>query len=88
MANTRKEWWVKTQELKLRVLAEKALEESNLDEIMELAGAAGNGTEASAALKAILAERVAEYTVKAMKEAKSRKIGFGAAAMVIGCKED
>jgi ribosomal protein L12E/L44/L45/RPP1/RPP2 len=87
MTDKRKEWWVKTKESRLRVLAEKALEESNLDEIMEIAGAAGNGTEASAALKAILAERVAEYTVRAMKEAKKRDIDFGAAAVVIGCKD-
>jgi ribosomal protein L12E/L44/L45/RPP1/RPP2 len=77
---------VDTRELRMRVLAAKALEKSNLDEIMELAGAAGSGTEASAALKAILAERVAEYTVRAMNEAKRRKISFGPAAVVIGCK--
>jgi hypothetical protein len=77
---------VDTREFRMRVLAAKALEESNLAEIMELAGAVEGGTEASAALKAVLAERVAEYTVRAMKEAKRRKITFGAAAMVIGCK--
>lgn len=77
---------VDARERRMRVLAERALEESNLREIMELAGAIDGGTEASAALKAVLAERVAEYTVRAMKEAKRRKIGFGAAAMVIGCK--
>jgi hypothetical protein len=74
------------REAKLRLLAAKALEESNLAEIMELAGATQGGTEASAALKAVLAEKMAEYTVRAMNEAKKRKIGFGAAAMVIGCK--
>jgi hypothetical protein len=78
-------WGLNTEE-RMRLMAAKALEESNLAEIMELAGAAQSGTEASEALKAILAERVAEYTVRAMKEAKRRKIGFGAAAMVIGCK--
>ncbi|MDE1865102.1 MAG: hypothetical protein KGH94_00470 [Candidatus Micrarchaeota archaeon] len=75
-----------TREFRMRVLAAKALEESNLAGIMELAGAIDGGTEASAALKAILAERVGEYTVRAMKEAKKRRIAFGAAAMVIGCK--
>ncbi len=77
---------VGTREFQMKVLAAKALEESNLAEIMELAGAVNGGTEASAALKAILAEKMAEYTVKAMKEAKKRGIGFGPAAVVIGCK--
>lgn len=74
------------REMKMRLLAAKALEESNLKEIMELAGATQGGTEAGEALKAVLAERMAEYTMRAMSEAKKRKIGFGAAAMVIGCK--
>ena len=78
--------WRNSREAKMRLLAAKALEESNLAEIMELAGATQGGTEASEALKAVLAEKMAEYTMKAMKEAKKRKIGFGAAAMVIGCK--
>ncbi len=86
MTERGKQRWVETTEGRMRLLAAKALEESNLAEIMELAGAAQGGTEASAALKAVLAEKMAEYTVRAMKEAKRRKIGFGAAAMVIGCK--
>jgi hypothetical protein len=86
MTDRRKVGTVGTKEFQMRVLAAKALEESNLDDIMELAGAVDGGTEASAALKAILADRMAEYTVKAMKEAKKRGIGFGPAAVVIGCK--
>jgi hypothetical protein len=77
---------VDLKERRMRELAERALEESDLEGIMELAGAGDGGTEASAALKAVLAERVAEYTMRAMKEAKKRKISFGAAAMVIGSK--
>lgn len=86
MTGKRRLGLVDTREFRMQVLAAKALEKSNLDEIMELAGAVESGTEASAALKAILAERVAEYTVRAMKEAKRRRIDLGAAAMVIGSK--
>ena len=86
MAERGKQRWAETTEGRMRLLAAKALEESNLAEIMELAGAAQGGTEASEALKAVLAEKMAEYTVRAMKEARRRRIGFGAAAMVIGCK--
>jgi hypothetical protein len=67
----------------IRSKALEALERSDLDEIMELAGAGGAKGEAGAALKAILAERMAEYTIKAMKEARSRGTKVGAAAIVI-----
>jgi hypothetical protein len=86
MDGKRRMGWRDSGEAKMRLLAAKALDESNLAEIMELAGATRGGTEAGEALKAVLAEKMTEYTMRAMKEAKKRRIGFGAAAMVIGCK--
>ena len=41
---------------------------------------------AGAALKAVLAEKAAEYTIKAMGEAKKHKIKLGAAAIILAAK--
>gem|GEM_PF-1934993 len=63
--------------------AAEALEKSDLGEILDLAGAGPSKEEASAALKAILAERMADYTIKAMRVARGRGTKMGAAAIVI-----
>lgn len=78
--------WAADAELKMRTLAAKALEGSDLGRIMELAGTAECGAEAGEVLKAVLAERIAEYTMKAMQVARKRKIGLGAAAMERSCR--
>lgn len=67
----------------IRSKALEALEESNLGEVLALAGTMENNEEASAALKTILAERITEYTIKAMGEAKRRGTKVGAAAIII-----
>ncbi|MGD0729601.1 MAG: hypothetical protein ABR981_05995 [Candidatus Micrarchaeaceae archaeon] len=61
----------------------EALEKSDLSEVLELAGTMERNEEASAAMKAILAEKITEYTIKAMGEAKKRGTKVGAAAIII-----
>ena len=80
-------WAAGPIEREIRKRAIEALRQSDLDEIMELLGAAeSRGDEASAALKAILAERIVEYTMKARDEAKKRKMPMGAAAILIASR--
>ena len=70
----------------MKEMALRALKPDELQEIMEMAGAMGSGNEAGAALKAVMAERIVEYTAKAMKEARKRKISVGPAAIIIASK--
>jgi hypothetical protein len=76
----------RSRERQLRRIAATALEESDFDELMRAAGATGQEREASAALRAVLAERIAEYTQRAMRETKRRRIGLSAAAIIIGSR--
>ncbi len=71
----------------IRAKAMEALEASDMREILELAGTAEKSGEASAALKAVLAERITEYTIKAMGEAKRRGTRLGAAAIIIAASK-
>lgn len=70
----------------VRSKALEALRSSDLTPVFESAGIEGSET-AGAALKAILAERMAEYAIRAMKEAKSRKMKLGAAAVIIAAQK-
>lgn len=70
-------------ESRMRSKAAEALEMSDLTEVLELAGATPGNGEANAALKAIIAERIAHYAIRAMKIAKKKKIKLSAAAFVI-----
>lgn len=72
---------------RIKSAAAEAIEEVNLSEILQLAGADGNADEAGAALKAVIAERVAEYATGAMDEARKRKIKLGAAAIIIAARK-
>jgi hypothetical protein len=71
----------------IRGKALEMLEKSDMSEIFELAGTAEKSGEASAALKAVLAERITEYTIKAMSEAKRRGTKVGAAAIIIAASK-
>lgn len=74
-------------EKQIRHLAFEVLDEKDMREIMQLAGAeTALVGEAGAALRIVLAERIADYTVKALSEAKKRGIDMGAAAMIIGSR--
>jgi maltooligosyltrehalose synthase len=68
---------------RIRAKALEILDRSDWNEILELAGSMESSGEASAALKAVLAERITEYTVKAMREARKRGTKLGAAAIII-----
>jgi hypothetical protein len=69
---------------RMKSAAAEAMEGVNLSEILQLAGA---DDEADAALKSVIAERVAEYATRAMDEARKRKIKLGAAAIIIAARK-
>jgi len=73
----------KRAERRIREKALEMLDRNDLNEILELAGTTERTGEASAALKAVLADRITEYTVRAMKEARRRGTKLGAAAIII-----
>ncbi len=73
---------------RVRAKAADALKESDVGEVFSEAGAYDFDDAAGSALKAILAEKTAEYTVKAMKEARKRRMRFGAAALIIAAEKD
>ncbi len=80
---------VEKQRLARRVRA-KAIEVLNGNDWSEVLGELGaieGSGEASAALNAVLAERITEYTVKAMREAKKRGSKLGAAAIIIAASK-
>jgi hypothetical protein len=70
----------------IRDKALEALKDSDLTEVFETAGIP-DSFEAGAALKAILADRMADYTIRAMKEAKRRNMKVGAAAIIIAAQQ-
>ncbi len=71
---------------KLMGRAAEALRGSNLTAIFEAAGMTDiNGT-ANSALKAVLAERAAEYAIRAMRVARKKKLALGAAAIIIAAQ--
>lgn len=72
---------------RVKAKALEVLDRSDWNEVLELAGNTEGSGEASAALKAVLAERITEYTVKAMKEAKKRGTRLGAAAIIIAASK-
>ncbi|HUC39105.1 MAG TPA: hypothetical protein VL944_03165 [Candidatus Acidoferrum sp.] len=74
--------------LRLRARAAAALKESEVSDIFSELGMTTYDESASSALKAILAEKTAEYTMRAMKEAKKRGMRFGAAALIIAAEKD
>ena len=67
----------------VRKKAEEAIGEIDLKDLLELIGADGGDGAAEAALKAVLAERMAECAIGAMEEAKRRKARMGAATVII-----
>ncbi len=74
--------------LRVKKKATKALSESDVAEVFSEAGALEWDESAGTALKSILAEKTAEYTLRAMKEAKRRRMRFGAAALIIAAEKD
>ena len=74
--------------LRIRERAAAALKDSDMEDIFSEAGAYEVDETAGSALKALLAEKTAEYAVRAMKEAKKRGMRLGAAALIIAAEKD
>ena len=72
---------------KIRAKAIEVLDKSDWNEILQMAGTVESSGEASAALKALIADRMTEYTIKAMGEAKRRGTRLGAAAIIIAASK-
>ena len=66
--------------------AREALDDSDLDQVFDLAGAGCANKTAGTAMKAVLAEKLTEYTMRAIKEAKKRGTALGAAAIIIAAQ--
>lgn len=74
------------RDAKVRQLAMKALQDSDFTKVFETVGMEDSYETAGAALKTVLAEKLAEYTLKAMKEAKRRKMRLGAATVLLAAQ--
>jgi hypothetical protein len=72
---------------RIRSKALEILDKSDWNELLEMAGTAEKSGEAGAALKSLIAERITEYTIKAMGEAKKRNTRLGAAAIIIAASK-
>lgn len=72
----------------IRDKALEALKQSDLSTVFELTGMEGNMETAGAAMRTVLAEKLAECTIRAMEEAKKRNLKLGAAAIIIAAKGD
>lgn len=81
----RKEW---DTAIKIKRMAVDALRESKFEKVFSAAGAGKFDETAGSALKALLAEKTAEYTIRAMREAKKRRMRLGAAALIIAAERD
>lgn len=68
---------------RIRDKALEALKKSDMTAVFEMAGVEGNFETAGAAMRTVLAEKLAEYTIRAMEEAKRRNMKVGAAAIII-----
>ena len=76
-----------TKATRIREKATEALRASDLSKVFEIAGVNQDSLEtAGAALKVVLAEKVAACTIRAMREAKKRKMRLGAAAIIIAAQ--
>ena len=71
---------------RISVRVKEAIESSSFDSVFDMADMYDMDKTAGAALKSILAEKAAEYTIRAMEEAKKRKIKLGAAAIILAAK--
>jgi glycerate-2-kinase len=71
----------------IRVRVAEAMRGSDLSAVFDLDGVDGNAEHAGAALKAVLAQKMTEYAIKAIEEARKRNMQLGAAAVIIAAKE-
>ena len=66
----------------------EAFQESKIDEILDSGVKCNMDKTAGAALKTVLAQKAAEYTIKAISIARKRRMRFGAAAIVLAVKRE
>jgi hypothetical protein len=71
------------RDAKVRSLAIKALEGSDFSEVFETVGMEDSYETAGAALKTVLAEKLADCTLRALREAKRRRMRLGAATVIL-----
>lgn len=64
-----------------------ALKDSNFSDVLDAIGADCNDGATCAALKAVLAERMTEYAVRAMGEARRRGVRVGVATVIIAASK-
>lgn len=68
---------------RVRQEAVTALKDSDFTDVLGALGMENDDGATSAALKAVLAERVTEYAVGAVREARKRGVRLGAATIII-----
>lgn len=78
----------KKMDNKIREEVLEALQDSRIDEILDSGNHFRADKTAGAALKTVLAQKAAEYTIKAIGIAKRRRMRFGAAAIVLAVKRE
>ncbi|MGC8688406.1 MAG: hypothetical protein ACP5RQ_03350 [Candidatus Micrarchaeia archaeon] len=76
---------VKTEKTAAQIKARaiEALENSDISEVLKIIGMNENKEVAGAAMKELLAQKLAEYAMAAIDEAKKRNMRLGAAAIII-----
>ncbi len=74
--------------LRIKERAADALRDSKIEKIFGEAGMESFDETAGSALRALLAEKTAEYTMRAIKEARKRGMRLGAAALIIAAEKD
>jgi hypothetical protein len=71
---------------KLKESAIEALQNSDISKVFEVLGVKDT-KEMNAAMKTVLAEKITEYAVGAMDEARKRNMGFSAATIIIAANK-
>ena len=72
---------------RVRERAEAALRDSDFSDVLKLMGAERDDGATSAAFKAVLADRMTDYAVRAMKEASRRGMKVGVASVIIAASD-
>ena len=64
----------------------QALQDSDFSDVLQIMGTDANDGAAGVAFKTMVAERVTECAIRALKEAKRRRTKVGAAAIIIAAE--
>jgi hypothetical protein len=74
------------EEAIIRRRAYAALQEIKLARMLQIEGVDGNFGSAGAAMKAVMAERLAKFAIGTMRVARKKRMKIGAAAVVIAAE--